>query len=574
MFLNPFFSHFQKRYAGKYRYAKAVFFVDLLLVGIALGLLITVLILFLFHPQDKVAERITFETQTAPPELISGASATLVTRYHNGNNEGLKDVKLHLTFPQHFKVDTIEVGGQKIEGDITIGTIPPGGDGSIKIHGVILGEMGKPELFQSTLTYRSEKHNRVGKKSASYTVSPIGSTLGMKINLPETIVSRQPFQGSITYKNTGSTDLPAILIIPSWPPGFSLKDSSLPLVEGGWSIPGPVPADSEGTILFRGMTSENTDHIRIDMDSFFQFGSERLHQETITQDIALVQPQLQLNQSVDASTVRPGGTMKLHIRAENTGDTPLRNLRFTIISDSPFVKTPTPTISLPTLAGKEVTEMDIDVPLRSSIQTSETKTYENLSVSTTIVGTYLQGEGDGQEISSQSAPLSYPLTTSVILQSFGRFYSEQGDQIGRGPLPPIWGEQTKYWILWRISGTFNPLKDVKIVGTLPQGVTFTGAQTVSKNGALDYDPVANTLTWTTATLDPTFGPQTNIVGIAFEVAITPTEDQLGKSPSLLSKVILTAIDAKTNAFVSASGTPVTTHLTHDKLAEPFGQVSL
>ena len=75
------------------------------------------------------------------------------------------------------------------------------------------------------------------------------------------------------------------------------------------------------------------------------------------------------------------------------------------------------------------------------------------------------------------------------------------------------------------------------------------------------------MSWSTALLEPSLSPVSKIVGIAFELGITPTETMTGTSPVLMYDVRLTGTDVRTGAFVSRSGLTVTTNLPGDLMAD-------
>src|SRR3989338_6075561 len=70
MAIYPFLRWFQKRYLGKYRFARLAFSFDLFLVGLAVGLGVIGLIFFFSRPTD-IGDKILFEATVAPREVVS-----------------------------------------------------------------------------------------------------------------------------------------------------------------------------------------------------------------------------------------------------------------------------------------------------------------------------------------------------------------------------------------------------------------------------------------------------------------------------------------------------------------------
>ena len=568
MFLQPFIKRFEKKYLGKYKHARLLFTLDLLLVAILLSLGITALILFLVKPD--LTEKIYFDAQVAPREIVSGAPSTLVIRYTNNTGEELRDAKLRIAFPEHFLLEHISEEEQTGSQEMELGTIAVDASGSVKIRGTMFGDVGGEQIFQSFLTFTHGKRNKREQKIAYHTFSPSRSTLVTELQMAKTIVASQEVKGMIIYKNTGNIDFPEITIEPEWPEGFTYRGGSTTLDENGWRLP-PIKAGEEGQVSFSGQVTGKDEEMTFFFHPSFTFGNTRYKQESLTQTIGIIDAPLRLGHSIQAENLRPGTLVEAVVYYENVGDTPVRNLSLSLISESPFFRTGEPVLINEVLPGTSA-EAIITGSIRSSVQQSELSQFENLTVTTRTRANYLFGEPLSQQITQQGDPLSLPLVTPITLHSFGRYSSPQGDQLGRGPLPPVIGEETKYWIFWHVTGTTNPLKQVNLSGFLPNNVRFTGRQSVSQNGSLTYDPTEQMISWSSEAVEATLDPNSKVIAVAFEVGITPTEDQIGSSAPLLLEALLTATDGRTGAFISASGASVTTDLPHDAMATGLGMV--
>ncbi len=116
-----------------------------------------------------------------------------------------------------------------------------------------------------------------------------------------------------------------------------------------------------------------------------------------------------------------------------------------------------------------------------------------------------------------------------------RYYALTGDQLGVGPLPPVAGEATSYWIVWSI-GPFNAnLKDVRLSATFPPGVKATGKYSSAVSGDFGFED--GSVSWHTAELKIV---GTEKVSVAFEATLTPSREQIGSNAQLLGKTRVTA----------------------------------
>ncbi len=572
MILFPFKHWFNKRYKGRYKFQKLMFSIDLFLIGmiVALG---SVAVFFLLNPPSTFVDKINFEATVAPREIVSGAPSTLVIRFTNNTEEELRGVNLSFTYPNHFFLQEISAPDARLEdGVVSIESVPVGSSGTVRIRGVMFGDVGGEQTFTSTMNFVHGLDFDISeRKVSSHTFSPSKSTLALRLELPERLVAYQPVHGTITYENTGETDFPVISIEPEWPEGFSLTKSNSNFVRGAFEIPA-VRAGEQGSLTFEGLLSDTGETVSFTFHPSFTFGKSRYKQETLVHNAPVVPAQISLSHSAQKKTLKPGSDAIFEVSYENIGEFELADVEIGIESDSPFFTKDKYTVTsktypeLKTLKPGEAGTITVKVPLRSSIYQSETDVYENLELVTNGVSVYTLQDGSAQRVGSRGEKLSTVMTTPLVFESFGRYATQSGDQIGRGPLPPRVDKETSYWIFWHIGGTTNEIENVLIEGTLPDNVEFTGKQTVSQNNQIEFNPSSRTVSWNANSVSPTLSPKSKILGVAFEVAITPKSAQIGSEPVLIRDVRITATDAKTGAFLSKYGKNVTTSLKDDKMA--------
>ncbi len=565
----PLVHWFEARYRGKYRFARLVFLFDLFLVGLVAGLGLVALALHFYKPTN-FSDKIFFNADIAPSEIVSGAPSTLIIRYTNGTGEELRDVKISHRFPEHFLLQELE--GTNINWnthEYTIDAIKPGETGSIKIRGVMFGDVGGEQTFRTNMTFVHGDKDTADYKMGVHTFSPTRSTLVLNLSLPEKIIAYQPVDGTLTYQNTGTIDFPEISVKPTWPAEFTFLSSDTPLSSGSFLIPA-LRAGMGGVVGFHGRLGAVEGEITFTFLPSFTFGDTSYHQETLTHTASVMPLPLQISHSVDSESLRPGGKARVTITYTNVGEAPVTNVQLGVETKNPFVSTTSTTVNqaqypdLATVEPKETGTITIEIPLKRSIEQSQTSVYENIPFKTTATATF-DMDGVTNAITRDSETTA-TMTSPVVLDTFARYTASSGDQLGRGPLPPIVDETTKYWIFWNVHGTTNTLTNVRIEGELGENVAFSGRQTVSQNGGVEYDMTTNSMVWTSTSLSPTLSPSSKIVGIAFELALTPSDDQLGSTPTLLKNIRITATDSVTGAFVSASGATITTNLPSDTLA--------
>ena len=538
----------------------------------------TALILYftIFAPPE-IVDQIRIDATVAPSDVVSGGLSSLVIRYENTSSQELRFARLNLSFPAHFELkeapgEFTEVAPQTYD----LGTIPAGAVNSIKLRGVMFGDVGGEQTFVSALSFTYGPRDRTATKTDEHNFRPSRSTLVLELILPEKVVQGQHVNGQIKYKNTGEVDFPEIIITPVWPNGFTLLTSSPTLSDGGFRL-SSLKAGNEGIVSFSGQMppTESTDFV---FHPSFTFGDDRYTQDTLTQSVKLLPSQISVTTEFSSDTITPGGTMTGTVSYEHVGELPVKNLsiNFYTLNQPLFQKSTFEVIDdVISVSPGDKGTTTITLRFNTSVNSRDVSSYENLIATIKTFVNYSLGE-DGlppAAVSLLATTDTFKITSPIILETFGRYTSPQGDQIGRGPLPPMVGEPTKYWVFMTIHGTTNKLENVKMEADLGPGVTFTGKQSVSYDGSVEYDVATNSVSWTVGSLPATLAPESDIISAAFEVSLTPTEDMVGETPTLLSAPLVTARDTFTGAFVTARGSTITTDLPYDSMAAGLGVVT-
>jgi hypothetical protein len=251
----------------------------------------------------------------------------------------------------------------------------------------------------------------------------------------------------------------------------------------------------------------------------------------------------------------------------------LQNIKLGIVSRSPFFgKQETFSNTLNSLNPGDEGDVSVTVPIRENVSVSDLTSYQNIHVRSNAVAQYVRESNLDERLSTASSEIETPLTTPLTVESFARYTSPEGDQIGRGILPPRVQQKTSYWIFWNINGTTNTIHNAIVEGVLPDNVSFSGNQTSSQDSGVTFDPVTRKVSWKIASIPPTMDPQTPVFSTAFEVIVTPTSVQIGSPAPLLKDILFKGTDAFTDAFLTKNSSMITTNLPIDKMAKGKGLV--
>lgn len=495
--------------------------------------------------QADPGRRVQFTAVVAPEQVVSGGNSTLSISYNNKSNKTLEDVTLSLTYPPYFVLQDVEHTGFEAETNtIELGTLAPGANGLLKIRGVMFGNVGGEQTFGSTLAYSWD--GRFGTREQLYRFSPASSALTIETQLPDRLVSGQRIAGTVLLRNDGPVTFPEASIHAVFPDGFTLRSTSLAQREDEtWIVPSIEPSE-ELVIDYAGdLARGDNDEATFLFEPSFVFGNERFTQDTLSETVATVPPPISVVLSGVPEAVSIGEQISAIVSWSQQTDLNITDARIRVEGAT---NEPTWNIDTPVVDGsREVTL----IPRRGS-GTNRTVTF------VPIVEFTLDNNAEPVQVVGTSTEAR--ISTSVDLNGFTRYFTPAGDQLGRGPLSPQAGEQTIYWAVINIQGTFNDMTDVVVTADLPGNVSWINRQSVTKGSGVTSN--GSSIRWNLGALDATASNGT-IAAASFALGITPSGNQVGSVPPLLRNIRVTGRDVWTGETVTRSIGSITTQTAED-----------
>ncbi|MBN2884604.1 hypothetical protein JXE04_01640 [Patescibacteria group bacterium] len=175
--------------------------------------------------------------------------------------------------------------------------------------------------------------------------------------------------------------------------------------------------------------------------------------------------------------------------------------------------------------------------------------------------------GDQREASKDLVLPSVKIASDFNLKANIYFHSPQGDQLGIGPLPPIVGIPTTYWLIVKAKNSGNDLKDFVFSANLAPGVELSGEESLLA-GKYSYNKEQRRLIWQIDSLEASGGDYIANFGIDF----TPASNQVGKNALILTNLQYHLLDTWTNAEVLGSLDNLDSSLPADHLNRGSGVV--
>ena len=564
MLTEPLADLYKDKYEGKFKRPKHVFAFDMGLVALgALAAAVAIYFGLIYKPFEAVQATLIAE----PSALVAGGEIVLNLTVINNENDPIENVNAVFKLPPQIKFERSSLPYARMSNTVSIGEIAAHSEASVHIVGALSGNVGQNIKPGVSITYK-ENSGKEGKKIASASAKIASSSIGAEFEMPNSIVVGQIVSGDIRYFNRSNSPIDNVVIVPTWPQNFVISSSRPDLKNGSWSI-GTLAKGSEGKITWSGaMAAGGADTADFAVETGVRSASDILTQAQSIKTVALTDPALAV--ALDGTSgARLGDIVTVSATYKNTGDHTLNNAVIAATAD--------PGITIKnidrTALGDIKPGANGTVKITAQIDSKLPEALKNSTNVQLAMHANIAGKLDNDTAMAISSPAWNIKVASTLGMSAGaRYWSDTGDQLGRGPLPPAFGKTTTLWIFWDVSNTTGALNNVRITGKLPANVTYTGKAANPFGDAPLYDPSTRSMTWNVGDVPAWPGVSTEAIGAACEVTITPTADERGTYAPLMTDQQVTGTDAATGLALSATVPDMTTHLTTDPQAAATGTV--
>ncbi len=578
-------ARYERHYHPRHRHHRKHVIADAILGAAVFVLVLFSAYIFFFYRGALLREGIEFSIRADQTTVQSGEKLDYLLTIENFTGSRLLDASIEFPPQSSFIVSSV-AAPLRLEGNsVRLGSLNKEEIKEIRVSGYVLAGVGETIRLSATMHYDAGPLSGTGEKLTSESLQVAGSSLDMTLELPETIVANQPFPYAIRYQNQSPvTKFDTVSILPNWPPGFEILSSSVALDQATdfWTLPS-IGSLEQGKIEGEArLITADLEEAEFSLRMFAAPQGLPLLQEQVKLMIPIRYPNVSIYAAADAATVSLGREITYSIELENEEVFSLHDVQAVLnVNTAVFDAASLPesrqasgnvVIDLAqTLDAAQTASRQITLRLKSQINPrlafgdGEAVVRLPLSVSYT--------DGHEQNVVIPVQAVRTPINSDLAAQAFSRYYSAEGDQIGRGPLPPRVGETTKYWVFVHLTNQLHVLNDVVMTATLPTGVDWTGRKSMTEGRSLDYALATRLVRWE---LDSMADYKTDFAranyGIAFEVAVTPMADQAGDVLLLLEQIEVQGRDAVTGEILSVRPADVTSELQSDSYASGDGKV--
>lgn len=578
--VKPLKKHYAKKYHGKYTHAKKLFILDMVLLGV-IGVLAFINIYMALGGQFdffRLADRALLDVSYDKEKIVSGEDITFYFNYLNNSEDLLESAKLTVDLPHNFRVKNYLPENFNAHNHILdIGNLPAGANGKLQITGRLYGSIGEPHEISGVFSYNVGRRQGNQILNASYFIED--SKIGATSNLPSAVVKNQLFNFSFDYYNDSDEPIDKILIMPEWSADFRLENSNVIYDNnlGGWVIDN-LASGSKGLVEAEGALFTNNEQDTLHLKTYLIFNNKKLLQKDEIASIGVVDPKTSftIDWGEREKIVDLGEKINYKIKYSNNGDYLIRNIILKAILESDdldlgessqFIFNHDSNPELALLKSGASGEIDFSFKINNSVAWD--KILEQVPViKSYVIAEYILEDEIDRQVREKSAIKEQKINTNLYLDSFARYFSGTGDQLGRGPLPPEVDVPTKYWIFWYPINNLSDATEVIATAILPDNVELTGISLPLN--VIEFNPENRQLLWNAGKVNKYGGVSGKAV--SFEVSLIPNESQIGQPANLLTDIKIIGTDSFTGEQIQKFSSDITTKLNRDNLVKDDGRV--
>ena len=547
--------------------ASIIFLVVVILSGIG----------FYFWLTSFKKSRVDFNI-SGPNQAASGEQVTYQISYWNNTNQILQNAGLTVRYPQ----ESVVMGVKRLL-NTDLGNIGIGGGGKVEVSLAFVGPDKSIQKLQAVLSYKPQNTASTFENEAIKEVAINGSAISIDFKTPETVLPNVRNVYVIHYKNNTDEVFKNVSIEASYPQDFNFVSSDrVPAKSNNvWNL-GDLNPNEEGNITVLGIL-RNTESANFELaigvresDKFFKFSRS-------SAQINLAASPLQVDISVNnqpSITVNPGDFLQFKIGYKNNTSIALSDVvlkakldglmyDFSSLKTKGFYSGSDNTITwnagntaefrnLEPAAMGEV-EFQITVKPRYVIRTFRDKNFLLQVLATMETPTVPPSLA--VKLLSISSDLALKVNTKAELKTKGYYY----DAVikNSGLLPPKVGKTTTYTIHWQVTNHSNDLDKVIVKTVLPEGVSWLNKKAGAGVATLEYNDRTSELTWNIGKLPAGTGVLLDPYEVIFQVALTPSINNVNTIMLVISDSNLTAEDVFTGINITASAPALKTDMPDD-----------
>ena len=500
-----------------------------------------------------------------PQEANTFDEVNYIVKFKNNGNFRLEDLKLIFQYPENTFLEGSEIKEMKLD------DLYPGQEKTISFKGRLVGKEGEIKIAKAKLIFRPKELKSFYESDTTFTTTIKKFPLSFDLDIPPKAESGKDIQLTINYFSNLDFPVSSLGIMVAYPDGFDFKKSEPSSLDKEQFEIGTLNKGEGGRIKIQGKLSGNIKEEKVFKVTLGVWENGNfVPVKEIAKAVEITTPSLYISQEINGNPqyiASPGDLLHYIIGVRNIGEEPQTDL-FVV------VKLEGKAFDLSTLKSVEgdfkpgdnslifdwrkvsdlqYIEPQQEVKLEFWVKLKDDWGYlpedKNSTITTKIYISQIREEFETK------------VNSRLLVIQKGYF---QDEIFGNsGPIPPRVREGTTYTITWQVKNYYNKVKDVKVKSNLPKNVELTGKIfPENETSEFTYDPQSREIVWSIGDLDP--GTLENGPNISFQVKLTPSEDQRGKTPNIIEEAKILGEDEFTGEEIEDTSPSINTTLSDDE----------
>lgn len=579
----PMRQRYHKHYHPRHKHGGKHLIADIFLALSVVALVAFNVYLF-FFAAPGLQEKVAMTIGVTPETLKSGERVLLTVDYENKSDAVLRDAKLSILCPCDASPLVAEPAAQydPVTHTFSLGDINSHGNGSVRFSWTFFGTVGEMQHFAAALSYGTDLATRRETKSVVHRAPVNDSVVRTALDMPAFFVHEGTSPFAITVTNTGAQGFDSILLRPSWSEAFEAVEADTPFNDGAFRAPLLLPGQTHtirGIMRYHGRGEQeatfsvatflNADRPVLQREE--QYTARIFYPKFVAtppaNNAALLTLGVPFTLSFDYENGESEDVVDVSLALDPPSDV------FPLTPDTASLtqqnKITNPSLALIRTKAKGV--FTFTLPTRTSVHQQALFHDGDPVIFIPYVLSYRLASAP-QNVVRLEREMHVKINSDLAIDAFGRYYTPEGDQLGRGSLPPRVEETTRYWVFVPVTNSISDVENMVVTMQLGSAVEWTKKSSVTLGDPLSYDERARTITWRLPRVTKYSGGEYPDVGAAVELALTPGPEDVGKEMILVESVSARGRDTFTGTTIERTAGAVTTNLVVDRRTQGKSRV--
>lgn len=561
-------------------------------------------------------EQVVFEIQ-AQEQAVSGSAVTYVVHYANKEGVSFSKSEIELRYPVGFTFVRATPEPNSGQNLFSLGSVGSLSEGTIQVEGTLVGRPEQDTTISGVWRYWPSNFSSEFQEVASAQTRMQAINVDARLEGPDQVLVGQKTSYTVIFNNVGTEPVKDLRFDVVFPSGFILDTAKPAFAEGTtYVFIAELAPNQETELQIDGYYSLAADQ---PVDFIVELGQkatadEYFAQKRLTHTTKIIRGDLVVNLVANGTnkndSIQWGAPLNVSISFQNNSEAVLSemvavakvesryrtqtaskgtqgaidwsslidsqrgSLKELAATDNKSLRvrsitwTADDADALEKLDPKQEGSIDFQVNLYDLATAIKQIAHpEDTEIVLSVELTVGKTGGVQETLKVIGNPLTFAISSDLALQAQARYFDEDGNQVGSGPLPPQVGQRTKYRVYWELNNSLHEVEDVLVSTELPDNVAWLNAFEVSA-GEVVFTSSSNALSWRLNRLPLDVKRAT----LSFDVEVSPTAQQAGETAALTKKMSMTAKDTVTGGKIIQTLSALTTGAEQDDEAADKGIV--